>query len=449
MLLLLITTTLIKITLTFRNITLHGNVTLGYYYMDVYIGNPLQKQSLIFDTGSHETIFPCEDCKNCGKHINKNFKGSESKTFKKLKIGRKYFGWTCQEKNRVNKICKFSQRYGEGSLYVGYLGEDELRFKKKYDSEIKFKNIFGCATKESSKFKNQKVNGIIGFGFNDNQNSMSKILNKKPPTLLEIYKKYNINKKIKFSICISKNGGKLNFDTWNKDLHLKSSEKKYIKNTGKRWTNQYSVALTDIKIDKESLDYNFEETLLKTGHNTIFDSGTTWVYLNHSLFFKFQLTFKSHCAQSKKKCNQTGKYKPCYTYNKKILTLKKFYESFPTFKFYFNNNIEFEWTPNNYLSTENANKGVYCVSVQPMSRNVLGAVFSRNYDILYDYSDQIIGFVKANCGQDFEGFWERNGKYGYFPFSMFFYVFLGFFVVWGVVWTNRKFGDQKILEIAN
>jgi hypothetical protein len=61
-----------------------GNTTsINYYYIDLYIGNPPQKQSLIIDTGSHITSVPCLPyCEKCGKHLNKYYdmhKSNESR----------------------------------------------------------------------------------------------------------------------------------------------------------------------------------------------------------------------------------------------------------------------------------------------------------------------------------------------------------------------------------
>lgn len=48
-------------------IPLHGNTSLGYYYANIYIGSPPQKQSVIVDTGSGQLALPCEKCISCGK----------------------------------------------------------------------------------------------------------------------------------------------------------------------------------------------------------------------------------------------------------------------------------------------------------------------------------------------------------------------------------------------
>lgn len=40
----------------------------GTHYAFVYAGTPPQRQSVIIDTGSHFTAFPCTGCTTCGQH---------------------------------------------------------------------------------------------------------------------------------------------------------------------------------------------------------------------------------------------------------------------------------------------------------------------------------------------------------------------------------------------
>ncbi len=42
-----------------HTIKVYGNVNIGYYYINLFVGTPPQPQSLIIDTGSHVTTFPC------------------------------------------------------------------------------------------------------------------------------------------------------------------------------------------------------------------------------------------------------------------------------------------------------------------------------------------------------------------------------------------------------
>jgi hypothetical protein len=39
----------------------------GTHYATVYVGTPPQRKSVIVDTGSHYTAFPCAGCTNCGE----------------------------------------------------------------------------------------------------------------------------------------------------------------------------------------------------------------------------------------------------------------------------------------------------------------------------------------------------------------------------------------------
>lgn len=64
-------------------IPLYGNASLGYYYANLYIGNPGQQQSAIVDTGSGQLALPCSKCISCGRqHIHLPFDMSQSTTSK-------------------------------------------------------------------------------------------------------------------------------------------------------------------------------------------------------------------------------------------------------------------------------------------------------------------------------------------------------------------------------
>jgi hypothetical protein len=41
---------------------------MGTHYSFIWVGTPPQRVSVIVDTGSHHTAFPCVGCK-CGKHV--------------------------------------------------------------------------------------------------------------------------------------------------------------------------------------------------------------------------------------------------------------------------------------------------------------------------------------------------------------------------------------------
>lgn len=83
---------------------IYGNSSsLTYFYVNLYIGSPPQKQSVIIDTGSHMTAIPCQPfCENCGSHINPHYDTNKSNSSSILQCESnkcKQFSYTkCEEK---------------------------------------------------------------------------------------------------------------------------------------------------------------------------------------------------------------------------------------------------------------------------------------------------------------------------------------------------------------
>ena len=53
----------------------------GAHYIDLWVGNPPQRQTAIVDTATSATAFPCSECTNCGKHTDPPFDESKSESF--------------------------------------------------------------------------------------------------------------------------------------------------------------------------------------------------------------------------------------------------------------------------------------------------------------------------------------------------------------------------------
>lgn len=136
---------------------MYGNSTdMYYFYANVYIGgfNNTSKQSLIVDTGSGLTCFPCEGYwKHCGKHLNKYFPLDSSGTKEILDCNKNSCGWVDGNK------WSFSIRYGEGSSYSGFWVIDDVYFGNNYDEFDKQRLQFGCVTKETNLFYSQEADG--------------------------------------------------------------------------------------------------------------------------------------------------------------------------------------------------------------------------------------------------------------------------------------------------
>ena len=77
----------------------------GTHFATIWVGTPPQRKSVIIDTGSHYTAFPCKGCDNCGEehHTDRHFDPDLSSTFHALNC------MECQAANCMKGKCIFSQ----------------------------------------------------------------------------------------------------------------------------------------------------------------------------------------------------------------------------------------------------------------------------------------------------------------------------------------------------
>eukprot|EP00549_Striatella_unipunctata_P004034 CAMPEP_0118673110 /NCGR_PEP_ID=MMETSP0800-20121206/135_1 /TAXON_ID=210618 ORGANISM="Striatella unipunctata, Strain CCMP2910" /NCGR_SAMPLE_ID=MMETSP0800 /ASSEMBLY_ACC=CAM_ASM_000638 /LENGTH=484 /DNA_ID=CAMNT_0006568127 /DNA_START=41 /DNA_END=1496 /DNA_ORIENTATION=+ len=138
----------------------------GTHYFDIWVGSPPQRQTVIIDTGSTVTAFPCSKCQDCGEnfHTDKVFNENASSTYEATQCSECRLG-SCSNPT-VNK-CFRKMSYAEGSSWAAIEGKDVAYVGGHHDKaqleKEKFMLNFGCQYSMTGLFKTQLADGIAGM----------------------------------------------------------------------------------------------------------------------------------------------------------------------------------------------------------------------------------------------------------------------------------------------
>lgn len=144
----------------------------GTHFVDLWIGTPFQRQSVIVDTGSGVTAVPCKNCVSCGAeyHTDPYFDEDASETFLEISCEECSVGHCMSHRSRK---CHLEVSYQEGSSWtahevtdIAYLGGSH-EFPLEQAPKDTFELHFGCQSRVTGLFKTQVEDGIMGMDLSE------------------------------------------------------------------------------------------------------------------------------------------------------------------------------------------------------------------------------------------------------------------------------------------
>ena len=333
-----------------ESVRLYGNLDeYAYWFVDMLVGSPPQRTSVIIDTGSSVSAFSCNTCSHCGTHIDTafNFTASLSASWAQCSP-------ECSGSCSVDK-CLYKISYSEGSSLTGTWFTDFVQLGDLSEGNLSVKAHLGCHQSETNLFYTQAANGIMGLA-PPRPNSF-------PTVLSSLFTDGRVNTQI-FALCLATEGGEFTVGGFNYDLN--AGPLVWVPLVANMF---YTVAIDSLSIDSAIIGGG------KSFGRTIVDSGTTFVYFPKSIFGPLMAKLG---------------VERCWSGSSKL--------SLPTLTFNFPNGIQIEWTPELYTFQHGDSQT--CLSFEQngsSSETVLGAAWMIGKNFVFDSASSRLGIANAEC----------------------------------------------------
>eukprot|EP01055_Gregarina_sp_Pseudo9_P002273 Gregarina_sp_Pseudo_9__2272@NODE_25_length_5633_cov_38_635860_g23_i0_p1_GENE_NODE_25_length_5633_cov_38_635860_g23_i0NODE_25_length_5633_cov_38_635860_g23_i0_p1_ORF_typecomplete_len568_score127_86Asp/PF00026_23/1e37TAXi_N/PF14543_6/4_5e30TAXi_C/PF14541_6/5_8e03TAXi_C/PF14541_6/1_7e20_NODE_25_length_5633_cov_38_635860_g23_i025894292 len=393
---------------------LYGSINdYAYYFVDVLVGSPPRRQSVILDSGSSLLGFPCTSCgRNCGKHVDQPFDVAKSVTAERY--GCRDTRCTSRDACTSDRLdsCTYTQVYSEGSSIEGFFFSDKIAL-----GDVDDRNSFvtydyiGCHTRETVLFTTQQASGILGVSFPKGG---------RQPTVMDVLmgSKF-VNSKV-FALCAAEDGGVLSVGGYNSSYHVASVSRTGSAQSTHWWamlrgqtTREPPKASRAIVWTPIISDSNYQVpfhriTLLNRElaaggfGEVLVDSGTTYSYFPDAVYRALSRALLDLCKRNSQlpAHEKAGDCAPgrsdlvCFRFDGDPETeLKKI----PSFMVDLGNGGVVEWGANSWLFRKSEKLWCSAIENNRRAQTILGMSFMKNKEVIFDRDNSYIGFVSAMC----------------------------------------------------
>ena len=374
----------------------------GTHHVYFYIGTPPQRQTLIVDTGSRLTAFPCQpNCRDCGVHASEQFYLEKSSSHEILPCSSCLLSNSNADHVLVsdgegglheskpiptscyNDRCEIEQFYTEGSSWRAFevkdkvwLGTNDEKSSVEEHESLGAPFVFGCQVSEKGLFKKQYADGIMGLSMYSQ-------------TLARAFNHHGSIPHESFSLCFNKVGGHMALAGTARNHSALMQFTPFA--TKHNW--YYSVTVDSIYVGKHKLPGAFMQ-YLNDYKGTIVDSGTTDTFLPLKIAKPFIHAWEGISGRR-------------YTNDLQLYTYEQF-KRLPSITFLLEGGVMWEIEASNYMEDASDNTRISQswhgkrgfisrLYVNEPKGAVLGSNAMINHNIYFDITNRRLGVAKASC----------------------------------------------------
>lgn len=359
-----------------------GNVhPLGYYSVNLNIGNPPKPFDFDIDTGSAFTWVQCNaPCKGCNLPPGRLYTPKNNAVPCSDPLCRNTPGtFSCQNQNEQ---CHYEVKYADEGSSLGALVSDNFVFRSSKGVQLRQRLAFGCGYDQANPGPHPPppTAGVLGLG-------------RGKTTIVSQLQTQGVIRNM-FGHCMSRTEGGLLFFG---DFPLPSS--------GISWTPLSSTSSDPYYLSGSAeLLFSGKPSGAK-GLQFVFDSGSSYSYFNAQVY-KLTLTLIKNNLNGKplKDAPEDKELDVCWKAAKPIRSIREVRNYFQplTIQFTSGKIVQLLLMPEDYLIV--SKRGNACLGILNGSQqqqlgnlNVIGDIFMQDKLVIYDNEKQQIGWFAANC----------------------------------------------------